>query len=180
MSLQCSRARAAIQGASPLPSKSLVRSSATRPARQSPSAGGTLRATTTATPAASKGDVDTKKPHIAVVGAGWGGWGAAKALCEAGARVTLLDGLPDPTGATPYLTPTGRHDVELYRSARSNPTWLDLSSPAARPLVCHLPCLPFLGLQSLFSGVEFISTTSPSSCCFAPQPHLTNVYVSLL
>mmetsp|Transcript_25013 Transcript_25013/g.41869 ORF Transcript_25013/g.41869 Transcript_25013/m.41869 type:complete len:594 (+) Transcript_25013:133-1914(+) len=47
-------------------------------------------------------------PHVAVVGAGWGGWGAAKALCEAGCRVTLLDGLPDPTGASPYLTPTGK------------------------------------------------------------------------
>lgn len=47
-------------------------------------------------------------PHVAVVGAGWGGWAAAKVLCEAGARVTLLDALPDPTGATPYLTPTGK------------------------------------------------------------------------
>eukprot|EP00959_Pyramimonas_sp_CCMP1952_P335421 7022929-Pyramimonas_sp.AAC.1 len=50
----------------------------------------------------------SEKPHVAVVGAGWGGWGAAKALCEAGCRVTLLDGLPDPTGAEPYLTPTGK------------------------------------------------------------------------
>eukprot|EP00232_Nephroselmis_pyriformis_P016865 CAMPEP_0182883742 /NCGR_PEP_ID=MMETSP0034_2-20130328/18565_1 /TAXON_ID=156128 /ORGANISM="Nephroselmis pyriformis, Strain CCMP717" /LENGTH=570 /DNA_ID=CAMNT_0025016891 /DNA_START=57 /DNA_END=1769 /DNA_ORIENTATION=- len=48
------------------------------------------------------------KPHVAVVGAGWGGWGAAKALCENGCKVTLLDGLPDPTGGTPYLTPTGK------------------------------------------------------------------------
>ena len=47
------------------------------------------------------------KPHVAVVGAGFGGWGAAKALCENGCRVTLLDVIPDPTGATPYLTPTG-------------------------------------------------------------------------
>ena len=47
-------------------------------------------------------------PHVAVVGAGWGGWGAAKALVEAGCKVTLLDALPDPTGATPYLTPSGK------------------------------------------------------------------------
>ena len=47
-------------------------------------------------------------PHVAVVGAGWGGWGAAKALVENGCRVTLLDALPDPTGKTPYLTPTGK------------------------------------------------------------------------
>merc|ERR1719453_2328555 len=47
-------------------------------------------------------------PHVAIVGAGWGGWGAAKALVENGAKVTLLDALPDPTGKTPYLTPTGK------------------------------------------------------------------------
>jgi len=51
---------------------------------------------------------DSIQPHVAVVGAGWGGWAAAKALSESGVRVTLLDGLPDPTGATPYLTPTGK------------------------------------------------------------------------
>jgi uncharacterized protein with NAD-binding domain and iron-sulfur cluster len=45
---------------------------------------------------------------VAVVGAGWGGFGAAKALCEAGCEVTLLDGIPDPTGATPSLTPSGK------------------------------------------------------------------------
>jgi hypothetical protein len=39
-----------------------------------------------------------------------GGWGAAKAICESGidADVTLLDALPDPTGATPYLSKTGK------------------------------------------------------------------------
>ena len=42
------------------------------------------------------------------MGAGWGGWGAAKALVENGCRVTLLDALPDPTGRTPYLTPSGK------------------------------------------------------------------------
>lgn len=30
-------------------------------------------------------------PHVVVIGAGWGGWGAAKALSGAGVRVTLLD-----------------------------------------------------------------------------------------
>ena len=52
--------------------------------------------------------VSGHKPRVAVVGAGWGGFGAAKALCEAGCDVTLLDGIPDPTGATPSLTPTGK------------------------------------------------------------------------
>jgi len=49
-----------------------------------------------------------KKPRVVVVGAGWGGWAAAKALCENGCDVTLLDGLPDPSGEKPYLTPTGK------------------------------------------------------------------------
>ena len=47
---------------------------------------------------------------IAIVGGGWGGWGAAKAICEAkeNVEVTLLDALPDPTGATPFLSKTGK------------------------------------------------------------------------
>ena len=46
--------------------------------------------------------------HVVVVGAGWAGWGAAKALCEAGLRVSLLDGMPDPTGRTPITTISGK------------------------------------------------------------------------
>lgn len=52
--------------------------------------------------------VRTNRPHVAVVGGGWAGWGAAKALAEAGVQVTLLDALPDPTGKQPYLTGTGK------------------------------------------------------------------------
>jgi len=51
---------------------------------------------------------EQQAPHVAVVGAGWGGWGAAKALLANGCRVTLLDSLPDPCGETPYLTPSGK------------------------------------------------------------------------
>jgi uncharacterized protein with NAD-binding domain and iron-sulfur cluster len=56
-----------------------------------------------------KNDNEAAKTYV-VVGAGWGGWGAAKALCQAGsnARVIILDALPDPTGQTPYLSPTGK------------------------------------------------------------------------
>ncbi|QNI67097.1 FAD-dependent oxidoreductase [Synechococcus sp. BMK-MC-1] len=46
--------------------------------------------------------------HVVVIGAGWAGWGAAKALCEAGVRVTLLDGMADPTGSTPLTTTSGK------------------------------------------------------------------------
>ena len=57
---------------------------------------------------------DSAKPdasaasHAVVIGAGWAGWGAAKALCEAGVRVTLLDGMADPTGTTPLTTASGK------------------------------------------------------------------------
>lgn len=55
---------------------------------------------------------DTKEPplKIAIIGGGWGGWGAAKAICEAkeNVEVTLLDALPDPTGASPFLSKTGK------------------------------------------------------------------------
>ena len=46
--------------------------------------------------------------HVVVVGAGWAGWGAAKALCEAGVRVTLIDGMSDPTGSQPITTASGK------------------------------------------------------------------------
>lgn len=51
-----------------------------------------------------------KKKKYVVVGAGWGGWGAAKALCESqdNAEVIIIDALPDPTGKTPYLSKTGK------------------------------------------------------------------------
>ncbi len=46
--------------------------------------------------------------HVVVIGAGWAGWGAAKSLCQAGVRVTLIDGVKDPTGGTPPTTPSGK------------------------------------------------------------------------
>ena len=49
-----------------------------------------------------------QQSHVVVVGAGWGGWGAAKALCEAGVRVTLMDGMADPSGSEPITTESGK------------------------------------------------------------------------
>ena len=72
-------------------------SASTRPiARARPSARRVVRACATA---ASK---------VVVVGAGWGGLGAAKTLCEAGCQVTLVDAQNDPTGATPTVTASGK------------------------------------------------------------------------
>ena len=51
---------------------------------------------------------DKAQSHVVVVGAGWAGWGAAKALCEAGVRVTLIDGMNDPTGSQPITTTSGK------------------------------------------------------------------------
>ena len=50
----------------------------------------------------------TGSSHVVVIGAGWGGWGAAKALCQAGVRVTLVDGLADPSGSMPLTTASGK------------------------------------------------------------------------
>ena len=39
-----------------------------------------------------------------VIGGGWGGWGAAKSLCEAGVAVTLIGSiLPTSTAFCPFL-----------------------------------------------------------------------------
>lgn len=55
-------------------------------------------------------DRNAERKRYVVVGAGWGGWGAAKALCESGidAEVSIIDALPDPTGRTPYLSSSGK------------------------------------------------------------------------
>mmetsp|Transcript_19831 Transcript_19831/g.24456 ORF Transcript_19831/g.24456 Transcript_19831/m.24456 type:complete len:622 (+) Transcript_19831:121-1986(+) len=54
-------------------------------------------------------DSERKRKYVCI-GGGWGGWGAAKALCESDVDcdVILIDALPDPTGATPYLSKTGK------------------------------------------------------------------------
>jgi hypothetical protein len=59
--------------------------------------------------AVAEDSVNKKKKYV-VVGGGWGGWGAAKALCQSNvdAEVILIDALPDPTGKTPYLSKTGK------------------------------------------------------------------------
>ena len=47
---------------------------------------------------------DEKKKYV-VIGGGWGGWGAAKTLCQSNcnADVTLIDALPDPTGVSYFF-----------------------------------------------------------------------------
>ena len=49
-----------------------------------------------------------EQSHTVVIGAGWAGWGAAKALCEAGVHVTLIDGMADPTGSEPLTSESGK------------------------------------------------------------------------
>ena len=57
----------------------------------------------------TEADVRGPEPsHVVVIGAGWAGWGAAKALCQAGVRVTLIDGMADPTGREPPKTASGK------------------------------------------------------------------------
>ena len=59
------------------------------------------KVTPVATPDIEEGLSKETKKYV-VVGGGWGGWGAAKALCESeiNVDVTLIDALPDPTGVS--------------------------------------------------------------------------------
>jgi uncharacterized protein with NAD-binding domain and iron-sulfur cluster len=93
------------------------------------------------------------KRRYLIVGGGWGGWGAAKALCESGldAEVILLDALPDPTGRTPYRSKTGKPVEAGVRGF-----WKDY------PNIYHL-CQDELGLleQDIFTPYTNSSFYSP-------------------
>lgn len=62
----------------------------------------------TATRMTATQGVPPPQPHIVVIGGGWAGWGAAKSALDQGCRVTLIDAQPDPTGATPMRSATGK------------------------------------------------------------------------
>ena len=68
------------------------------------------------------GSSGQQQSHVVVVGAGWAGWGAAKALCEAGVRVTLIDGMADPSGCEPVTTRSGKPFVSIPYSLELNDT----------------------------------------------------------
>lgn len=91
--------------------------------------------------------------HIVVIGAGWAGWGAAKAACEAGARVTLIDALPDPR--LPYLSSTGK-PVE----AGTRGFWKDY--PNIQALCRQLDLQPFTAFtNSSFYSPDGLEATAP-------------------
>ncbi|GAX27544.1 hypothetical protein FisN_13Hh371 [Fistulifera solaris] len=95
----------------------------------------------------------SKETHIVVVGAGWAGWGAAKAACEAGARVTLIDALPDPR--IPYLSLTGK-PVE----AGTRGFWKDY--PNIQALCRQLNLQPFTPFtNSSFYSPDGLEATAP-------------------
>lgn len=57
----------------------------------------------------------SRKRKYLVIGGGWAGWGAAQTLCESSSTIAgidcdviLMDALSDPTGASPYLSKTGK------------------------------------------------------------------------
>ncbi|KAL7459095.1 hypothetical protein ACHAWC_010810 [Mediolabrus comicus] len=93
----------------------------TLPSSSQPRAAASLSFHTTRLQASAE---NTPKKYV-IIGGGWAGWGAAKALCEGlpynippteatdvgnyqFANITLIDALPDPTGSTPYLSSTGK------------------------------------------------------------------------
>ena len=84
------------------------------------------------------------RKKIVVLGAGWGGWGAAKALLESNeCEVILLDGLKDPTGKCGQKTASGKPFESGVRGF-----WKDY------PNITHL-CTNTLGLREDEVFTEF-------------------------
>ena len=89
----------------------LAKRSVVLPARVAASKNDTLSSDNVVAEDDTKNDAKKKKKKkkIVVVGAGWGGWGAAKAVAESEtASVVLLDGVPDPTGRTGTRATSGK------------------------------------------------------------------------
>ena len=88
----------------------LAKRSVVLPARVAASKNDTLSSDDDGAEDDTKNDAKKKKKtKIVVVGAGWGGWGAAKAVAESEtASVVLLDGVPDPTGRTGTRAMSGK------------------------------------------------------------------------
>ena len=84
------------------------------------------------------------RKKIVVVGAGWGGWGAAKALLESNeCEGILLDGLKDPTGKTGQKTASGKpfESYVLVLSYLLFPLSTITIFPSRRHHRCLLLCL---------------------------------------
>jgi uncharacterized protein with NAD-binding domain and iron-sulfur cluster len=99
------------------------------------------------TPDADSASASSKpRKKFVVVGAGWGGWGAAKALCESGvdADITILDALPDPTGATPFLSKTGKPGTSMTFSARVRWTDEEREAYSSLPIAHFFVAIIFL------------------------------------
>ena len=87
----------------------LAKRSVVLPARVAASKNDTLSSDDDGAEDDTKNDAKKKNKKIVVVGAGWGGWGAAKAVAESEtASVVLLDGVPDPTGRTGTRATSGK------------------------------------------------------------------------
>ena len=113
---------------------------------------------------------DEKKKKYVVVGGGWGGWGAAKGLCEAtigngdeDVEIILIDALPDPTGITPYLSKSGK-PVEAgtrgfwkdYPNINKLCEELGLDEKSAAKL-CECLRAFYFGQQAIFCAPDLLS-----------------------
>ena len=108
--------------------------------------------------------------HVVVVGGGWAGWGAAKALCEAGVRVTLLDGQADPTGQTPLTTASGKPF-----EAGTRGFWKDYPNINALTAELQLGEVFTSFTTSAFWSPEGLEATAP---VFGASPQLCLLYTS--
>ena len=69
----------------------------------------TTTSSTSSTSTSASSSYSSKAPRVAVIGGGWAGFGAAKALVEQGYSVTLLDAAPGAgASAAGWRTKSGR------------------------------------------------------------------------
>lgn len=116
------------------------------------------------------------------------GWGAAKALCEGGCRVTIIDAIPDPTGRIPMLSSTGK-PIEPGQKG----FWYDYPNIASLVQEVGLKekdvFTPFLnssfyspqGLEAtapVFSSTDLPQLPSPLGQVFASFKHFTRLPIT--
>jgi uncharacterized protein with NAD-binding domain and iron-sulfur cluster len=103
--------------------------------------------------------------HVVVVGAGWAGWGAAKALAQSGVAVTLIDGLADPSGSKPMTTASGKPF-----EAGTRGFWKDYPNINALCAELNLPEMFTAFTTSAFWSPDGLEATAPVFADALPLP----------
>lgn len=116
-----------------------------------------------------------RSSHVVVIGAGWAGWGAAKALAQAGVAVTLIDGTDDPSGSAPVTTASGKPF-----EAGTRGFWKDYPNINALCAELDLPEVFTAFTTSAFWSPDGLEATAPVFADALPLPSpLGQVFATL-